>query len=180
MGTFAEVVGCYPLSVPANQESEVELVGFNLPPASKVRVKAGASGEVEVPVNPEKYRSRKTLKVLVGAGPELTEVEPNDTPEQAMTIPAPAAVNGRIWSTEGRTDADLFKFETRKGQRWIIETMAAQRGSPVDTKIEILHPDGKPRRTPGAAGRPQLRHQFPRPSIPTARAAGWIIGRRWS
>ncbi|MDB6126014.1 MAG: translocation protein TolB [Pedosphaera sp.] len=144
MGSFAEVVSCYPLSVPANQESEVELTGFNLPPASKVRVKAGANGEVEVPVNAEQYRSRKTLKVLVGAGPELTEVEPNDTPEQAMKIPAPAAVNGRIWNSSNQSDADLFKFETKKGQRWIIETMAAQRGSPVDTKIEILQTDGRP------------------------------------
>ena len=144
MGAFAEVVGCHPLGVPANQESEVELVGFNLPQSSKVRVKAGADGEAEVPVNPELYRSRKPLKVLVGSGPELTEVEPNDTPAQAMKIPAPAAVNGRIWNKGGHTDADLFRFETRKNQHWIIETMAARRGSPVDTKIEVLHPDGTP------------------------------------
>ena len=31
MGSFAEVVGCYPLSIAANKESDVELVGFNLP-----------------------------------------------------------------------------------------------------------------------------------------------------
>jgi hypothetical protein len=144
MGSFAEVVGCYPLSVPANQESEVNLVGFNLPDLSRSHVKAGVSGEAEVAVDPELYRSRKPLKVLVGTGPEFNEVEPNDTPQQAMKISAPAAVNGRIWSKDGQTDADLFEFETKKNQHWIIETMAAQRGSPVDTKIEILHPDGKP------------------------------------
>jgi hypothetical protein len=142
LGTFAEVVACYPLSVAANQESEVELIGFNLPPQSKARVKAGESGEVEVPVNLEKFRSRRPLKVLVGAGAELLEMEPNDTVAQAMAIPAPASVNGRIAGPS--SDADLFKFEARKGQRWIIETAAAQRGSPVDTKIEILHADGKP------------------------------------
>lgn len=144
IGTFAEVVGCYPLSVAANKESEVELAGFNLPAQTKVRVKAGADGEVDVPVDPEKFRSRRALKVLVGTGPELVEVEPNDAVEQAMPIPTPASVNGRIWNKDGQPDVDLFKFEAKKGQQLIIETAAAQRGSPVDTKLEILHADGKP------------------------------------
>src|SRR5207248_1864651 len=65
MGSFPEVVGCYPLSVPANQESEVELVGFNLPASHKVKVKAGANGEADVPVNPEQYRSRKAFNVFI-------------------------------------------------------------------------------------------------------------------
>ena len=44
----------------------------------------------------------------------------------------------------GGQDVDLFKFEAKEGQHWIIETDAAQRGSPVDTKLEILHADGEP------------------------------------
>ncbi len=144
MGSFAEVVGCYPLSIAANKESDVELIGFNLPEQTRVRVKAGAVGEVDVPVDSEKFRSRRSLKVLVGAGPELVESEPNDTFEQAMPIPVPGAVNGRIWNKAGRPDIDLFKFDAKAGQHWIIETDAAQRGSPVDTKLEILHADGKP------------------------------------
>jgi hypothetical protein len=122
----------------------VELVGFNLPAAHTIKVKAGANGEVEVAVDPEKYRSRKPLKVLVGDGPELTETEPDDTPAQAMKIPSPAAVNGRIWNQAGGNDVDLYKFEAKKGQHLIIETMAAQRGSPTDTRVEILNEDGKP------------------------------------
>jgi len=146
MGAFAEVIGCFPLGVVAGKESDVELIGFNLPPRAKARVKAGEGGEaVEVPVDPEQFRSRRKLKVLVGAAPELVEAEPNDTPAQAMSIPAPSSVSGRIWSqADGKPDVDLFKFDTLKGRRWIIETAAAQRGSPVDTKLEILHPDGTP------------------------------------
>ncbi len=143
-GAFAEVVGCYPLSVAANKESSVELIGFNLPPQTRSLVKAGTGGEADVPVDPEKFRSRRALKVLVGSGPELVETEPNDTVEQAMAIPAPSSVNGRIWNPAGQPDADLFKFDAKKGQDWIIETTAAQRGSPVDTRLEILHPDGTP------------------------------------
>ena len=41
-------------------------------------------------------------------------------------------------------DVDLYRFEAKAGQTWVIETLAARRGSPVDTKIEVLHADGKP------------------------------------
>ena len=43
-----------------------------------------------------------------------------------------------------QSDVDLFRFEAKAGQTWIIETQAAQLGSPVDTKIEVLQADGKP------------------------------------
>jgi hypothetical protein len=42
------------------------------------------------------------------------------------------------------TDRDLYAFEARTGQTLVIETDAARRRSPIDTKIEILHPDGQP------------------------------------
>ena len=166
MGTFPVVVGCFPLGVPANQESDLELIGFNLPPGTKAHIKAGATGETQVPVDPEKFRARRTIKVVVNDGPELVETEPNDTPGQAMRIPIPCAINGRIWpqpdgdpsypshsshsshssdpSDALIADADLFQFEAHVGQTLVIETDAARRGSPIDTKIEILHADGTP------------------------------------
>ena len=144
LGALPEVVGCYPLSVAANSEADVELIGYNLPPGSKAHVKTGKGGEVDVPVDPEKFRLRRTLKVITGILPIVQEVEPNDTPAQAMKISAPCVVNGRIWNEAGGQDADLFRFTTEKSKRWIIETDAARRGSPVDTKIEVLHPDGTP------------------------------------
>ena len=44
MGTFAEVVGCYPLGVPANRETPVELIGYNLPVNSKATGEGGRDG----------------------------------------------------------------------------------------------------------------------------------------
>ena len=166
MGTFPLVIGCFPLGIPTNKVTEVELFGFNLPAKCAVHVKADA-GEIEVPVDPEKFRSRRTLKVLANDGPELVEAEPNDTPETATHVQVPCAVNGRIWrsadsqSAVSRTsnrqgsdkleahgdqgpDIDLFRFEARAGQTLVIETDAGRRGSPVDTRIEVLHADGKP------------------------------------
>ena len=219
VGEIPYVTGCFPLSVPAKAVTEVELIGYNLPVEHEVKFKAENAGEIELPLDPEKFRSRRTFKLIAGEGSELVETEPNDTPEQATKITVPCAVNGRIWrgqrnsssaretrvssseatrdtaielgtaaSTqssspsprEARTgrgaselgqhpssprhsppfvggegdgfesasgesaDVDLFRFEAKAGQSWIIETQAAQRGSPVDTKIEVLNSAGKP------------------------------------
>ena len=158
IGTFAEVVAFFPLSVPAQTETDVELIGYNLPVKSAVHLKAGKPGEIDLPVDPEKFRSRRPFKVLVTDTPELLEAEPNDTPAEATPIHPPCAVAGRITTKLGQasrlpragetptllSDIDLFRFEARQGQTWIIETAAAQRGSPLDTKIEVLHADGRP------------------------------------
>ncbi|MBI3876803.1 MAG: hypothetical protein HY300_12775, partial [Verrucomicrobia bacterium] len=146
VGDFPVVTGAFPLSVPPNSETDVELTGENLPPNAKARVKSTASGEVIVPVDASKFRARREVKVLVGEANEFIESEPNDTPATAMKISVPCAVNGRIWATrKGQTDdADLFRFDAKAGQTWIVETMAARRGSPMDTKIEILFADGAP------------------------------------
>jgi hypothetical protein len=141
IGEFPYVTGVYPLSVPTNSDTEVDLVGFNLPRAAKVRIKPEKAGEVEVPVDLEQFRNRRALKVLVSDMNELVEVEPNTMPEAATRVTVPSAVAGRI-SDKG--DADLFRFEAKAGQRLIIETAAAQRSSPLDIKVEVLHTDGKP------------------------------------
>lgn len=145
IGSFPVVFGCFPLGISTNSESDIALLGFNLQPGTSVHVKAGAIAEMDVPLDPEKFRSRRELKVIVNSMPELVEVEPNDSPAQAMTIPVPGVVDGRIWATQSRSaDVDLYQFEASSGKTLVVETDAARHRSPIDTKIEILHPDGKP------------------------------------
>jgi WD40 repeat protein len=145
LGPLPIAAGVYPLSMPANRETEVEIVGFNLPPGLKVKVPAAPAGEVMVPLDAKAYRIRQPLKIAVGELPEVVEAEPNDTPAQATAIAAPGTVGGRIdQRPSGAADNDYFRFESKAGQTWIVETDAARRGSPVDTVIEVLWPDGKP------------------------------------
>src|SRR5205823_11143903 len=70
---------------------------------------------------------------------------------RSTASPNSESSNGTRWNgplpgsgTSFSPDVDLFQFEAKAGQHLIIETDAARRGSPIDTKIEILHPDGKP------------------------------------
>jgi len=141
LGELAIATGVFPLSVPADRESSVELVGYNLPPGERVAVAAANSGEIDVPLDPLKLRARGALRVAVGSLPESVEVEPNDGAAQATAIAAPSTVGGRI---QVPGDNDYFRFESKAGESWIIETDAARRGSPIDTVIEVLTVDGKP------------------------------------
>src|SRR6185295_17258395 len=59
IGALPYVTGWWPLSVPANQESVVHLVGHNLT-KDTVAVKAGESGDVSLPLDADGYRSRVT------------------------------------------------------------------------------------------------------------------------
>jgi hypothetical protein len=180
IGALPSVTGVFPLSVGTNAETEIELIGFNLPANAKVRVKGSSAGEMDVTIDSEQFRPQRAFKVAVADGPQVLETEPNDEPAQATTLPAPGTVNGRVWkvgqasslsrsslvpknqngapgssgiSEQSGTgwkpvllsaDVDLFRFEAKSGQAWILETAAARRGSPVDTKVEVLHTDGQP------------------------------------
>jgi hypothetical protein len=78
--------------------------------------------------------------------PKVEEAEPNDAPSQANLIGTPGTALGRVFGGDrgADVDEDLFRFDAIEGQQWIIETEAARKGSPVDSKIEVLDLDGKP------------------------------------
>ena len=73
----------------------------------------------------------------------LAEAEPNDSPAAATTGPVPMALQGAI-DTPG--DADCVRFAARAGGPLLVEVIAAsaQPKSPVDSRVEILHADGRP------------------------------------
>jgi dipeptidyl aminopeptidase/acylaminoacyl peptidase len=77
---------------------------------------------------------------------QATEREPNDTPESATPIALPATVAGVIHSPDENSpdDVDLYRFATKAGQQWMLETNAARSKSPLDSKLEVLDADGQP------------------------------------
>ncbi len=143
IGALPFVTGVFPLSVPANAETKVELVGYNLPADAAARtmtVKAGASGTVPVKLDAQKFRSRAPAALAVSEVPSFVAAG-CDTVKGAQKLDVPFSVNGRFLR-EGV--ADHFRFTAKKGVMYAIETEAARRGSPVDTKIAVLWPDGRP------------------------------------
>jgi WD40 repeat protein len=144
IGELPYVTGCFPLSVPAGKETEVSLIGYNLPSGAAARVSPEKPGDTELPVDPEKFRARRSFKLVASELPEVIESEPNNDAAHATSLATPGAAGGRLWSEGTGADVDCFRFEAKKDELLIIETQAAQKGSPADTRIEILHADGKP------------------------------------
>lgn len=71
----------------------------------------------------------------------VDEAEPNDAFSQAQVISLPITVNGKFAAAG---DRDLFRFEAKAGQVWMLETNAARNKSLADTKLEVLSLDGRP------------------------------------
>ena len=142
IGELPYVVGVFPLSVAPNAETEIELIGYNLPTdaaARTLKIKAEASGMV--PLTMEKFRNRTNAKLPVSELPNFIESGSNRTLQSAQMLSVPSSMNGRIVA-DGQ--AGFYKFTARAGITYAIETDAARRGSPMDTKLAVLWPDGRP------------------------------------
>lgn len=129
-------------------------VGFT--PDSRTLLVGRMNGELAAyPVNPKWADSVTDLVPLAEApaatndlaapmSAEVPEAEPNDLPANAQALTLPAMVSGKFQSAANVADPDLFRFSSKAGQAWILETNAARSKSVADTKIEVLHADGTP------------------------------------
>lgn len=79
------------------------------------------------------------LRFIVGDLPEIIEQEIAGDPVP-VNVTLPVTVNGRIFPRE---DVDSWSFEARKGQTITCEVQAARLGSPLDSRIEVLDPQGR-------------------------------------
>ncbi|RMG39687.1 MAG: hypothetical protein D6725_04760, partial [Planctomycetota bacterium] len=75
---------------------------------------------------------------VVDTLPSVVESEPNDAPEQAMSIELNHVVEAR---SGGTADVDLYRFHGKKGQRVIAEAQALQMDSRAVIRIELLTAD---------------------------------------
>ncbi len=80
------------------------------------------------------------LNFTVGNVPEIPEVEPNNTPEQAQKISVPSVINGVI---QAATEIDSFRFSAKKGEQFVLEVLAQRKGSPLDSSLVVFDSKGK-------------------------------------
>jgi hypothetical protein len=145
VGELPFVTLLHPNTVQVGKASKIALLGAHLHSFPRVEVTAKTKGETTVPL-PDDFRSRIPLKVLAEEWPVEKENEPNDSPGEAQSVQFPVSLSGTLEAVKktSEADADIFRFEAKAGQSLMLETLAAQRGSLADTKIEILYPDGRP------------------------------------
>lgn len=160
IGALPFVTSWSPLTAQVGKETKVTLIGHHLGDKATVTMKADKEGITNVPLDAKALRFRTMPSLRVSALAQVSEVEGNDDIAKAHVVSAPVNVSAALRrtsfptrSSSGETgnelensfyDTDHFAFDAKKGRTWIIETLAAQAGSPADTKLEVLHPDGKP------------------------------------
>jgi WD40 repeat protein/mono/diheme cytochrome c family protein len=144
MGALPYVTGWQPLSSTSGVESTVTLIGHHLDGIAPIVIKPVSPGLLAVPLPHGNIRYRVNPSQQVSTLPHSTEVEPNNEVNNAQVISVPGTAHGRLFSDNPHGDADLYVFEAKKGESWIIETLAAMAGSPADTKIEVLDEKGRP------------------------------------
>lgn len=141
IGALPFVTALIPLTAQVGQEAAVTLIGHHLTGKETLKVRPSKEGTLNVPVGDNTIRFRTQPVLRVSTLPHAVEQDAGTGVSQAQPLVAPVTVNGRLQSTG---DVDHYSFEAKQGQTWIIETLAAQAGSPADTKVEVLQPDGQP------------------------------------
>jgi hypothetical protein len=141
VGALPYVTAFSPLTAQVGQETMVKLIGHHLGKNAMVKVTPDKEKRMPVALGNRAFRFRDRPALMVSGLTQVSEVEGNDNLAKAQVVPSSASING-LFAKAG--DTDHFAFDAKKGQTWIIETLAAQAGSPADTKLEVLHTDGKP------------------------------------
>ena len=142
MGALPYVTGWSPLSAQVGKPTDVTLIGHHLAGMAKVQVTPDKEGALPVAGLPKALRFRRQPTLRVTSLPQTQELAGTDDVETAQVITTPITVTGSLNGPQA--DADFYAFDAKKGQTWIIETLADQAGSPADTKIDLLHTDGSP------------------------------------
>jgi hypothetical protein len=79
------------------------------------------------------------LKFMVGDLPEIVEEEIAGEPVP-VEVTLPVTINGRIFPRE---NVDTWSFAAGRGQTICAEVHAARLGSPLDSRLEVLDPQGR-------------------------------------
>lgn len=163
-----KVLYSVPLAIKPGEKQKVTLRGKNLDAVKEVKASDGASvkflaarkagvpnnypvervGDTEVEIELDLPKGSKAVTLAVGDAtftplvaadlPAVKEKEPNDGFDQAQALTIPCAVDCTI---KGEKDADVFKFDGKKGERLRLEVVAARFGSPVDAMLTLYDAD---------------------------------------
>jgi hypothetical protein len=80
------------------------------------------------------------VPVLSVTFPTSVEQEPNDTPETANPLPVPGGVSATFGK---KGDKDHFRFDAKKGKKYVVDATTGELGAATEVYIRILDKTGK-------------------------------------
>lgn len=140
IGTLPLITDVYPLGGKRGTTVPVQLHGVNL---------AQTALDVKIPPDGPRIMWLETtgqgltsnrVKFDADNLDESTEVEPNDTPQQATRVNVGSVVNGRIGKPG---DLDYFVVKAVAQQNLVFEIRARRLGSPLDSVLTLFDPKGQ-------------------------------------
>lgn len=142
------ITDVFPLGGQKETKATFNVKGFNLNDQDTVELDIPAehsSNTISLPFSNEHGGLIRGIQLGAGDWPEVLENEGNNNPENAIEVTTPVSINGKIHAeNDSENDVDYYRFSAKKGERWVVDVMAQQLDSPLDSKIEILHADGSP------------------------------------
>ena len=120
---------------PSNGSYVVQMMGFKHPADAEVRLTGGDGCVYRLHLDAGAQRP-DVFGGIVGTA----ELEPNNSPTNAMVVALPASVRGVIGGAE---DEDCFAFEVKKGESIEVSVDAASAGSALDALLRITDATGK-------------------------------------
>lgn len=120
---------------PSNGSYVVQVMGFKHPADAEVRLTGGDGCVYRLHLDAGAQRP-DVFGGIVGTA----ELEPNNSPTNAMVVALPASVRGVIGGAE---DEDCFAFEVKKGESIEVSVDAASAGSALDALLRITDATGK-------------------------------------
>ncbi|MCI0460628.1 MAG: PPC domain-containing protein [Gemmataceae bacterium] len=117
--------------------AEQEPIPDKKPTPTQARVRLTVDRAVPAGIYPVRVLTDEGVSPLfffhVDSFPAATEVEDNNTFAKAQKVAVPAVIDGQC----AGGDVDYFRFAAKKGQRLVIETIAARLGSGVQPQIRV-------------------------------------------
>ncbi len=142
VGGYPLVERAYPLGLRHGETATLTLEGFNLGDG-KVTVLGEASwmDDRRVLVRPETENGRafNAVKLALGDHPEVEATGDNSSAATAQQVTLPVTINGRL-----AVRSHYFRFKAKKEQLILVDVIAAQAGSRLDSVIDVLTADGRP------------------------------------
>jgi hypothetical protein len=140
IGALPYITDIYPLGGKRGTTVAVELHGVNLP-QSTMSVKVPTEGpQVLWLETAAQGLASNRVKFEAGELEETSEVEPNDTPQQANRVSVGSVVNGRIGKPG---DLDYFVLKAAAQQKLVFEVRARRLDSPLDSVLTLLDSKGQ-------------------------------------
>jgi hypothetical protein len=134
----------FPLAVNPGRTVKARPVGSAAKSAEWTITAPTTPGVTTAPLHSSNGATTNPVPLVVTQLPLFDEIEPNDTPKQAMRISLPCGVNGSIGT---KRDLDHYIFTASKGKPIRFEVFARRFAtvlrSQLDSQIDVMTPDGK-------------------------------------